>query len=157
MVPSSASSPSKPFDEASPGRRCGQGVGAPQHPVIHAQTRFTTAIFAQYGLVGRSDIQLAAFIYSAALGGAGIFFNLMWQHALHSGLINTNADPIFYGVAFLLTFVSPYLSVGTYIILLFCYALPGPSVIRWMTGHRARRSALRPIQMRQNAFRHGSK
>jgi hypothetical protein len=33
--------------------------------------------------------------------------------------------PVFYGVAFLLTFVSPYLSVGTYIVLLFYYALPG--------------------------------
>jgi uncharacterized membrane protein len=132
---------------------------------------FTTAIFARYGLAGRSDIQLAAFIYSAALGGAGIFFNLVWQHALHASLINTNADPhrlhalawhwmffpIFYGVAFLLTFISPYLSVGTYIILLFYYALPGPSVIRWMTGQRARRSAIRSIQMRQSAFRRGPK
>lgn len=115
---------------------------------------FTTAIFAEYGLAGRPEIKLAAFIYSAALGAAGIFFNLLWQHALHSELIRPQADPhrlhaltwnwrfvpIFYGAAFLLALVSPYLSVIMYIFLLFYYALPGPSVTRWMTDRRARRS-----------------
>ena len=114
---------------------------------------FTTAIFAEYGLAMRSNIQIAAFIYSATLGAAGIFFNLLWRHALRAGLVNAHADrnrlhalswhwmfvPVFYGLAFVLTFISPYLSVATYALLLFYYALPGPSVIRWMTGRRARR------------------
>jgi hypothetical protein len=108
-------------------------------------------------------MQLAAFIYSAALGAAGIFFNLLWRHSLRAGLTNPNADPhrlhalawhwmfvpILYGVAFLLTFISPYLSVCIYILLLFYYALPGPSVIRWITGQRARRSVRRLIEPRQ--------
>jgi hypothetical protein len=47
--------------------------------------------------------------------------------------------PVFYAVAFVLTLMSPYLSVAMYALLLFYYALPGPSVIRWMTGRRARR------------------
>jgi uncharacterized membrane protein len=132
---------------------------------------FTTAVFAEYGLAGRSDMQLAAFIYSAALGAAGIFFNLLWRHALRAGLTNPNADPhrlhalawhwmflpILYGVAFLLTFISPYLSVCIYVLLLFYYALPGPSVIRWITGHRARRTARRLIELRQAGFHHRAK
>jgi uncharacterized membrane protein len=117
---------------------------------------FTTAIFAEYGLAVRSDIQVAAFIYSAALGAAGVFFNLLWRHALSAGLVNPHADPnrlhalswhwmfvpVFYGLAFVLTFISPYLSVATYAGLLLYYALPGPSMIRWMTGRRARRMKL---------------
>ena len=113
---------------------------------------FTTAIFAEYGLAIRSDIQVAAFIYSAALGAAGIFFNLVWRHALSANLVNPHADsnrlhalswhwifmPVFYSIAFVLTFISPYLSVVTYALLLLYYALPGPSMIRWMTGRRAR-------------------
>ncbi len=124
---------------------------------------FTTAVFAEYGLARRSDMQLAAFVYSAALGAAGIFFNLTWRHALRAGLTDPKADPhrlhalawhwmfvpILYGIAFLLTFVSPYLSVCVYILLLFYYALPGPSVIRWITGRRARRSVRRLIEPRQ--------
>ena len=47
--------------------------------------------------------------------------------------------PVFYGVAFVLTLISPYLSVAMYALLLVYYALPGPSVIRWMTGRRARK------------------
>ncbi len=114
---------------------------------------FTTAIFAEYGLAVRSDIQVAAFIYSAALGAAGVFFNLVWRHALRARLVYPHADPhrlhalslhwmfipVFYAVAFALTLISPYLSVAMYALLLFYYALPGPSVIRWMTGRRARR------------------
>ena len=113
---------------------------------------FTTAIFAEYGLAIRSDIQVAAFIYSAALGAAGIFFNLVWRHALSANLVNPHADlnrlhalswhwifmPVFYSIAFVLTFISPYLSVVTYALLLLYYALPGPSMICWMTGRRAR-------------------
>jgi hypothetical protein len=38
--------------------------------------------------------------------------------------------PVFYGVAFMLTLMSPYLSVTIYALLLFYYALPGPSVMR---------------------------
>jgi hypothetical protein len=60
--------------------------------------------------------------------------------------------PILYGVAFLLTFISPYLSVCIYVLLLFYYALPGPSVIRWITGHRARSTARRLIEPRQAGF-----
>ena len=114
---------------------------------------FTTAIFAEYGLAGRSDIQLAAFIYSAALGAAGIFFNLLWQHALRARLVYPNADPdrlhaltwhwrlvpVFYAIAFLLALRSPYLSVCMYVALLFYYALPGPFVVLWMTGRQSRR------------------
>jgi hypothetical protein len=48
--------------------------------------------------------------------------------------------PIFYGIALMLAVVNPYLSVVMYMLLLLYYALPGPSVIRWMTGRRARRS-----------------
>ena len=36
--------------------------------------------------------------------------------------------------AFVLTLVRPYLSVAMYALLLFYYALPGPSVIRWNDG-----------------------
>lgn len=118
---------------------------------------FTTAIFAEYGLAIRSDIQVAAFIYSAALGLAGVFFNLVWRHALSARLVNPHADPhrlhaltwhwafvpVFYALAFALTLISPYLSVGMYALLLFYYALPGPHVIRWMTGRRARRRQVR--------------
>jgi uncharacterized membrane protein len=116
---------------------------------------FTTAIFAEYGLAGRADIRLAAFIYSAALGAAGLFFYLLWRHAMRAGLIKSHADPhhlralswnwmfvpIFYGIALMLSLVNPYLSVVIYMLLLLYYALPGPSVIRWMTGRRARRMA----------------
>jgi len=124
---------------------------------------FTTAVFAEYALAGGADMQLAAFIYSAALGAAGIFFNVLWRHALRTGLTNPNADPhrlhalgwhwmfvpILYGVAFILTFISPYLSVCIYVLLLFYYALPGPSVIRWITGRRARRSVRGLIEPRR--------
>jgi hypothetical protein len=47
--------------------------------------------------------------------------------------------PVFYCIAFVLTLIRPYLSVAMYALLLFYYGLPGPSVIRWMTGRRARR------------------
>jgi uncharacterized membrane protein len=118
---------------------------------------FTTAVFAEYGLAARSDIQVAAFIYSAALGAAGLFFNLVWRHALHARLVNPHADPhrlhalawhwafmpVFYSIAFVFTLISPYLSVAMYALLLFYYALPGPSMIRWMTGRRARREKTR--------------
>ena len=49
--------------------------------------------------------------------------------------------PVFYGVAFALTFVDAYLSVVMYILLLLYYALPGPAVIRLMTARRAHRKA----------------
>jgi len=130
---------------------------------------FTTAVFAEYGLAGRSDMQLAAFIYSAELAVAGIFFNILWRHALRAGLTNPSADPhrlhaltwhwmfvpMFYGIAFLLTFISPYLSVCIYILLLFYYALPGPSVISWIAAQRARSSARRLIEQRQAGIRRG--
>jgi hypothetical protein len=77
------------------------------------------------------------------------------QHRLHALAWHWRFVPVFYGIAFLLTFVSPYLSVATYIALPFYYALPGPSVVRWMTGQRARRTAHRLIHARQQVLRRG--
>jgi hypothetical protein len=60
-------------------------------------------------------------------------------HRLHALSVHWMLIPVFYAIAFVLTLISPYLSVAMYGLLLFYYALPGPSVIRWMTGQRARR------------------
>ena len=61
-------------------------------------------------------------------------------HHLHALSWNWMFVPIFYGIAVILAVVNPYLSVVMYMLLLRYYALPGPSVIRWITGRRARRS-----------------
>jgi uncharacterized membrane protein len=115
---------------------------------------FTTALLSEYARANESDLQVAALIYSAVLGIAGIFFSAMWRHALHAGLLKPHADPhrlhtlelhwllvpLFYGVAFGLAFVDPSLSVAMYVLLLLYYALPGPAVIRWMIARRARKA-----------------
>jgi uncharacterized membrane protein len=115
---------------------------------------FTTAMLAEYSRAGTSDFRVAAFVYSAALAAAGVFFSATWQHALKAGLVNPHADPhrlyalrwhwlfvpLFYGTAFGLAFVSPYLSVAMYVLLLFYYALPGPAIVRWTTDRKAKRS-----------------
>ena len=117
---------------------------------------FTTALLSEYARSNLPDLRVAAFIYSAVLGVAGIFFVLIWRHADRRGLIQPHTDehriaalglhwmfvPLFYGVAFLLVFVNPYLGMSVYLLLLFYYALPGPIFIRWMTRHRTRRAAL---------------
>jgi uncharacterized membrane protein len=116
---------------------------------------FTTAMLAEFALAGETETRIAAFIYSAALCLAGIFFSLAWKHAVTADLVNNHADPnrlhalgrhwqflpVFYGVAFALTFVDAYLSVVMYILLLLYYALPGPAVIRLMTARHAHRKA----------------
>lgn len=117
---------------------------------------FTTALLSEYARSNLTDLRVAAFIYSALMGIAGIFFVLMWKHADRNGLVQPHTDehrivalglhwlfvPLFYGVAFLLVFVNPYLGMSVYLLLLFYYALPGPVFIRWMTRHRTRKSAL---------------
>ena len=114
---------------------------------------FTTALLAEYARAGEAELRLAALIYSAALAGAGIFFSAIWQHALRAGLVDARADPhrlyalgwhwqlvpLFYGAAFGLAYVDPYLTVGMYMLLLIYYALPGPSVVQWMRMRRMRR------------------
>lgn len=117
---------------------------------------FTTALLSEYARSDFLDLRVAAFTYSAILGIAGIFFILIWRHADTHGLINSHTDehriaalalhwlfvPIFYGVAFVLVFVNPYLGMSVYLLLLFYYALPGPVFIRWMTRRRTRQAAL---------------
>jgi uncharacterized membrane protein len=116
---------------------------------------FTTAILSEYARSSLSDLRVAAFTYSAVLGIAGVFFVLIWRHADKHGLIQPHTDkhqiaalglhwlfvPLFYGAAFLLVFVSPYLGMSVYFLLLFYYALPGPVFIRWMTRRRTRLAA----------------
>ena len=116
---------------------------------------FTTATLAEYVRAGKSELRLAASVYSAVLGAAGLCFSTLWRHALRAGLVDRRADPhrlhalgrhwsfvpLFYGLALALGFLHPYLSLTMYVVLLFYYALPGPAVIRWMTARRARRMA----------------
>ena len=118
---------------------------------------FTTAILAEYARAGHAERQLAAMLYSAALCAAGLFFSATWQHALHACLVASNADPhrlqalrfhwmlapVLYGLAFVLAWVDPRLSIAIYIVLLLYFALPGPSVVRWTTRRGARRAALK--------------
>lgn len=92
-----------------------------------------------------------------APGAAGVCFSAVWQHALKAGLVNPHADPhrlhalrnhwllvpLFYGAAFALALVTPRLSLGIYLILLFYYGMPGPIIGRGMTMRRARASAAR--------------
>jgi uncharacterized membrane protein len=131
---------------------------------------FTTAMLAEYARAGHAERQLAAMVYSAALCAAGIFFSAMWQHALRAGLVSPHADPhrlqalrfhwmlvpLLYGLAFVLAWVDPRLSIAIYIVLLLYYALPGPSVVRWTTRRGARQAALKeaadaPAGPRSNA------
>ena len=118
---------------------------------------FTTAMLAEYARAGHEEQQLAAMVYSAALCAAGLLFSAMWQHALRARLVAAKADPhrlqalrfhwmlapLLYGLAFVLAWVDPRLSIGIYIVLLLYYALPGPSVVRWTARRGARRAALK--------------
>jgi uncharacterized membrane protein len=111
---------------------------------------FTTSLLAEYAYGARADLTLSALLYSGALCCAGLFFNATWTHALHAGLVHPRADPhriyalrlhwrlvpVFYGIAFLLAFVDPRLSLGIYGLLLFYYALPGPALVRCVTARR---------------------
>jgi uncharacterized membrane protein len=113
---------------------------------------FTTAVMSEYAQSNPADLKVASFLYSATLCSAGIFFNLIWRHAVRRGLIHPQTDPnriyaltwhwslvpVFYAIAFLLAFVNAYLSVGMYVLLLLYFALPGPGFVRWMIGRRAR-------------------
>jgi uncharacterized membrane protein len=117
---------------------------------------FTTALLAEYARAGPPERQLTAMLYSGALCAAGVFFSAMWQHALNSHLVSPRADPhrlhalrlhwmlvpLLYGLAFALAFVDSRLSIGIYVLLLFYYALPGPTVVRWKTDQAARRADL---------------
>lgn len=113
---------------------------------------FTSALLAEYARAGDADLRIAALLYSGMLGAAGVWFSATWQHALNAGLVTPHADPhrlhalrrhwmlvpLFYAVAFVLAFVHPRLSLGMYVVLLLYFALPGPTVVRWMTARRAR-------------------
>lgn len=118
---------------------------------------FTSALLSEYARAGDADLRIAALLYSGALGGAGVWFSAVWQHALNAGLVNPHADPhrlhalrnhwllvpLFYGVAFLLALVNPRLSLGMYLVLLFYYGMPGPIVVRGMMLRHARGAAAR--------------
>ena len=117
---------------------------------------FTSALLSEYARAGAAELRIAALLYSGALGAAGVFFSVTWQHALNAGLVKSHADPhrlhalrrhwmlvpVFYAVAFALALVNPRLSLGMYLVLLFYYALPGPIVVRRMTARRARAAAV---------------
>jgi uncharacterized membrane protein len=113
---------------------------------------FTSALLAEYVRGDVRELRLAAVLYSGALAICGVFFNVIWHHALSARLVRPRADPhrlyalrrhwllvpFFYGIAFLLAFLNPRLSLAMYVLLLMYYALPGPVAIRWMTARRAR-------------------
>jgi len=119
---------------------------------------FTSSLLAEYVRGTESELRIAGLVYSGMLGICGVFFNLVWHHVLDARLVKPHADPhrlyalrrhwllmpVFYGFAFALAAVSPRVSLGIYVVLLFYYALPGPVVIRRLTAHRhllARRAA----------------
>jgi uncharacterized membrane protein len=113
---------------------------------------FTTAVLSEYARGTPLDRRLAAFVYSAALGVAGLWFVAMWKHALRARLVDHRADPyrlqalarhwslipVFYCVAFALALLDVRLSLMMYILLLLYYALPGPAHVRWMMARQAR-------------------
>src|SRR5256885_16785601 len=47
---------------------------------------FTTATLAEYVRAGESELRLAASVYSAVLGAAGLCFSTLRRHALRAGL-----------------------------------------------------------------------
>lgn len=116
---------------------------------------FTSALLAEYARGSESEVRIAALLYSGALGACGLFFTAVWQHAMNAGLVRPSGNPhrlyalrrhwllvpVFYGVAFLLALVTPRVSLGMYLVLLFYYALPGPIVIRRMTARHKRSAA----------------
>jgi uncharacterized membrane protein len=116
---------------------------------------FTTATLSEYVRGSESARRLSALIYSAVLCVAGLFFNLVWRHALRAGLVDSRADPhrlhalrrhwqlvpALYAIAFGLSLFDVRLSLVLYVLLLLYYALPGPAVVQWMMVRRARRAA----------------
>ncbi len=115
---------------------------------------FTTAILSEYIRGDDAQRRIAAQIYSGALVAVGVAFNVVWQHALNARLVHPHSDrhrlyalrrhwllaPVLYAVAFGLAFVNVYVSVTMYAVLLFYYALPGPTVLRWITASQARKA-----------------
>ena len=49
--------------------------------------------------------------------------------------------PIFYALAFLLAYLDARVSLLMYVVLLLHFSLPGPAVVRWMTGRQAAAAA----------------
>ena len=115
---------------------------------------FTTAVLSEYIRGDPAQRRLAAQVYSGALMATGVMFNVVWQHALHANLVHPHADehrlyalrrhwllvPVLYAIAFVLAFVDVTVSIAMYVVLLFYYALPGPTVLRWATARHARAS-----------------
>jgi uncharacterized membrane protein len=120
---------------------------------------FTTALLAEYARGSEEERRLAEHLYSGALAISGLFFNAMWRHALRARLVDPRADPhrlyalarhwalvpVFYGLAFVLASLDTRVSMLMYVLLLLYYSMPGPAVVRWMTGRRAA-AADRPLQ-----------
>jgi hypothetical protein len=87
----------------------------------------------------------------------------MWRHALRARLVDPRADPnrlhaltrhwmlvpVFYGLAFALASSSARVSLFMYVLLLLYYSLPGPAVVRWLTGRRAA-AALRAVHWKES-------
>lgn len=113
---------------------------------------FTTALLAEYVREGSDELRIAALVYSGTLAGCGVFFSALWHHALRAHLVDPRANPnrmhalrrhwmlapVAYGLAFAIALVAPRSSLVMYLLLLVYYALPGPSVLRWLTASRAR-------------------
>ena len=111
---------------------------------------FTTALVSEYAR-SQEDRRIAAQLYSGVLALSGLFFNAMWRHALRARLVDPRVDPnrrhaltwhrrlvpVCYGLAFLLAYIEPRISLLMYVLLLLYYSLPGPAVVRWLTGRRA--------------------
>jgi uncharacterized membrane protein len=120
-----------------------------------AMLPFTSALLAEYARADEGQLRLAALVYSGVLGVCGVFFSVVWQHALNAGLVKPNANqfrlqalrvhwllvPVFYGIAFVLALVNARLSLVMYVVLLVYYALPGPVFLRWMTARNTRAGA----------------
>jgi uncharacterized membrane protein len=112
---------------------------------------FTTALMSEYARGSEEDRRIASQLYSGSLAINGLFFNAMWRHALRAHLVDPRADPhrlhaltrhwmlipVFYGLAFLLASFNARVSLIMYVLLLLYYSLPGPAVVRWLTGRRA--------------------
>lgn len=112
---------------------------------------FTTALMSEYARGSEEERRLAAQLHSGALAINGLFFNAMWWHARRARLVDPRADPnrmhalakhwmlipVFYGLAFVLAYIDARVSLVMYVLLLLYYSLPGPAVVRWLTGRRA--------------------
>jgi uncharacterized membrane protein len=112
---------------------------------------YTTALMSEYARAREEDRRITSQLYSGALAVNGLFFNAMWRHGLRAHLVDQRADPhrlhaltrhwllipVFYGVAFLLATFNARVSLIMYVLLLLYYSLPGPAVVRWLTGRRA--------------------